>query len=204
MPRRDRGSPRVCRGWSSTAKRSFVGQRAALVEDRVRDRELADVVQQPRPAQLAPCLGVQPHLLGDRDGDLGDALGVVVGVRRLGVDHARERLGDPVEELLVGGQHLVAWLTRRDVLARQPGPERRGRPRRPRARRRATGRTSGRSARAPSRAPRRGRGRRRTPRPSGRGTRSVRAAGSLRRAAHPDTRVRSSARRATDRRAVSS
>jgi hypothetical protein len=83
---------------------------ARLVEDQVRDGELAEVVQQAGAAQRAQRLGVEAEARAEGDGDLGDALGVAAGVRRLRVDHARERLGDAVELLLVGDEHPVGRL----------------------------------------------------------------------------------------------
>ena len=77
------------------------GQVAGLVEDQVRDAELADVVEQPRVAQAAERLGRQLQQRADSDGDLGDTLGVPGGEGRLGVDHRGECAGDPVERGVV-------------------------------------------------------------------------------------------------------
>ena len=77
---------------------------AGLVEDAVGDAELADVVQQAGAGRRAAVAASRPSARAERDGDLGDALGVAGGVRRLGVDDAGERLGDAVQAVVVGEQ----------------------------------------------------------------------------------------------------
>ena len=53
-----------------------VGQRAGLLEDLVRDGELAHVVQQPADREAAKPPGRQAELLADLDGAQRDAAGV--------------------------------------------------------------------------------------------------------------------------------
>jgi hypothetical protein len=54
-------------------------------------------VQEAGAAQVAQGVGVEAQAAADPDRDVGDALGVARGERRLGVDDAGERLGDPVQ-----------------------------------------------------------------------------------------------------------
>ncbi len=75
----------------------LVVERSPLVEDPVRHAQLADVVQQPGPVEVAPGPLVEPEQHGQPDGDARHALGVPRRVGRLGVDHGRERLRHPVE-----------------------------------------------------------------------------------------------------------
>ena len=101
----------------------LVGQLARLVEDAIGDGELADVVQQRGASQDPALVGVEAEHDGDPVGDLGDALRVTGGERRLGVDDARERLGDAVQASVVGGDGEVRRLPLRDVGRLERGPE---------------------------------------------------------------------------------
>ena len=102
----------------------LVGELVGLVEDAVGDRELAEVVEQAGAAEGAEVVGVEVEAGAEGDRDLGDALGVAARVPRLGVDDARERLGDAVEAVVVGDQHAVRGLDRRHGGAVERGPER--------------------------------------------------------------------------------
>ena len=53
---------RVRKGCSRTTPRSLVGQRAVLVEDRVRHTQLAEIMQQRRAPHQLHALCSQPHL----------------------------------------------------------------------------------------------------------------------------------------------
>ena len=68
--------------------------------------------------------GVEAEHAADPDRDLGHAHRVQGRERRLGVDHPRERLGDPVDPLVVGAQDQVARLPARHVGLLERGPER--------------------------------------------------------------------------------
>ena len=77
-----------------------VVERAGLLQDRVRDRELADVVQQAADRQVAEPSPREPELLTDLDGEGGDATRVLLGrAVLLGEPHhesrARGRRGTP-------------------------------------------------------------------------------------------------------------
>ena len=89
-------------GCSRTCANSALVSGAGLVEDPVGDRELADVVQQRGAAQVAQLRVVRAERARQADHDQARAIGVPVGPRRLGVDHARERVGDPVQLRVVG------------------------------------------------------------------------------------------------------
>ena len=65
----------------------------------------------------------KPSTRGDPVGDLGDALRVTRGERRLGVDDARECLGDAVQASVVGGDGEVRRLPLRDVGRLELRPE---------------------------------------------------------------------------------
>ena len=83
-----------------------------LVEDQVRDAELAQVVEQACPPDVDDGGGRQAHgqrkLLGDR----GHAARVRSGERALGVDDVGERRGDPVDVRVVGQADAAAGLER--------------------------------------------------------------------------------------------
>ena len=87
----------------------------------MQQRGAAQVAQQPLVGRRAP----RPRSVDDHAG----AVRVPVGPRRLRVDDARERVGDPVEPRVVGEQQPVRGLPRRDVVVveRRPRtPRRRG------------------------------------------------------------------------------
>ena len=69
---------------------------------------------------------IRAERVGQAHHDHAGAIRVAVGPGRLRVDDAGERVGDPVETLLVGVQQAVLGLPRRDVARRQ-----RARPRTP-------------------------------------------------------------------------
>ena len=89
------------------------------------------------------------------------AVGMLVGPRRLGVDHPGEGDRDRSRGASSAVQHAVLGLPRRDIGAPRATPRTRRRRRSRRARRRAPGRTSRRCARWPCSRPRRHRRRRR-------------------------------------------
>ena len=74
---------------------------SGLVEDLVRHRELADVVQQRRPAQPAAVILGQTHFLGDHVRIERHAARMVGGERTFRVHHVGEGRRDVVEILLV-------------------------------------------------------------------------------------------------------
>ena len=76
-----------------------------------------------RRAAASAAVGVEAEHRGDPVGDLGDALRMAGGERRLGVDHPRERLGDPVEPGVVAGEREVGRLPLGDVGRLERGPE---------------------------------------------------------------------------------
>ena len=120
-----RSAARACRGsgWRSRACR----RRAAAPPGACRRSDAVLAAEQHRDAHR----------------DHARAVGVAVGPRRLGVDHARERVGDPVQVGLVGRQPPLARLPR--LQARPPAASARTRvsPRvRVQRRRPAAGRTS--------------------------------------------------------------
>ena len=139
------------RGVGLNRAKLLLAQLARLVEDPVGDRELADVVQQRGAAHDPPLVGVEAEHGGDAVGDLGHALGVAGGERRLGVDHAGERLGDAVQTGVVGRDRDLRRLPARDVGSVELRPRSRGRRRSPGRRRPARGRTSGRAGAWPPR-----------------------------------------------------
>jgi len=94
-------------------------QLARLVEDQVRDAELADVVQQRGAAEVARRPRVEPEHARQPDGDLRDAAAVACRPRALGVDDLGETERDRVEPVVVGVEraarglvvhHGTAWL----------------------------------------------------------------------------------------------
>ncbi len=101
-----------------------VGEAAWLVEDRVGDAQLADVVQEAGAAQVAQLGGAEAELAADADRVCGDAVGVARGVGALGVDHRGKRLGDAVDAGIVGRDEAAVGGRRREPLARQVGEER--------------------------------------------------------------------------------
>ena len=80
--------------------RSSRVSRLLLEEDRVRDPDLADVVEQPTPLEGLQLRLVDPHHAPDVDRDLLDAPAVLRGVRVALVD----RLGKRADRL---GEHLA-------------------------------------------------------------------------------------------------
>ena len=91
-----------------------VGQRPGLVEDLVRDRELADVVQQRAVAHLLEVGGREAEQARDVRGQRDDLLGVLVGVVVAGLDRGRQRLHRG------GRARLLAGAEHRHRLAREP------------------------------------------------------------------------------------
>ena len=76
-----------------------VGQLARLAEHGVVDADLADVVQQAGHVERVQHFRLAAQLLGEADGDAGDAIAVTAGVRVFGVDGASEGPHDAGEEL---------------------------------------------------------------------------------------------------------
>ena len=79
---------------------------AGLDQDLDRDGDLADVVQQRRPAELLPVEVVEPHLAGDHLGEHQDALGVAAGLPVVAAqrpDQREDAAGGVDEGLVVGG-----------------------------------------------------------------------------------------------------
>ena len=70
------------------------GQLAGLAQDRVRDADLADVVEQPGDPDGGDQLVRQLEPLGEEDAVAGDVLGVLLGVAILGVDREDQALED--------------------------------------------------------------------------------------------------------------
>src|SRR5438034_1300076 len=68
--------------------------RGGLLPDAVRDRDLAEIVEQGGDAQGLPFAGREPGDCGGGVGAVGDAGGVAEGERGLEVDEPAERLGD--------------------------------------------------------------------------------------------------------------
>ena len=146
----------MCAGWRARRAALAAVEPARLVEDRVRDGELADVVQERGAAEGAAARSApSPSAAGERHGDRRDPRRVLGGVGRLGVDDRGEGVGDAVEagrRRRAGRGRQARARRRARVAARRGGPEARSSARGAAARRRARGRTSARRARA--RAPR--------------------------------------------------
>ena len=98
-------------------------QRTGFVEDAVGDRQLAEVVQERSSAKLAHGTLVEAEERGDRGGDLPDAVAVLVGPGRFGVDHGGEALGDSIQPIVIGAEDAIGWLDRRHVRLGQRRPE---------------------------------------------------------------------------------
>ena len=77
----------------------LVGQRARLVDQRVGDRDLADVVEDPAVAEVLDRRLRQVELAPDVDGQLGDRARVVGRVAVLRLEGRGERLGRPDHRL---------------------------------------------------------------------------------------------------------
>ena len=85
----------------------LVGQRAGLVEDRVRDRELAHVVQQAAEREQAQAVGRQVEPLADPHGQRRHAARVTLGRAVLLGQAQHQRVHAAAEEgLLVGDEVL--------------------------------------------------------------------------------------------------
>ena len=84
-----------------------VVERPGLLQDRVRDRELADVVQQTADREAAQARGREAELLADLDRERGDAAGVLLGRRVLLGEAHHERAHAGAEERLLGGDDLA-------------------------------------------------------------------------------------------------
>jgi len=92
-------------------------ERPGLLQDRVRHRELADVVQQPADRELTQTGGRQPELLADLDGAQRDPARVLVG-RRVLLVQAREQAAQEREAPDdVGDQRVGAGQARDRVAA---------------------------------------------------------------------------------------
>jgi hypothetical protein len=83
-----------------------VVERAGLVEDLLRDADLADVVEETAETERAQALGRELELAADLDGIVGDALGVALGVGVLRLDRVRERDQDRLGTLEIVGEAL--------------------------------------------------------------------------------------------------
>ncbi len=90
----------------------IVGQAARLVEDRVRDCELADVVQKAGTAEVSQPLWSSPSAIAVGNGELGDARRMAIGVRRLRIDHECKGLSDAIKAIAVGEDRLLERLER--------------------------------------------------------------------------------------------
>ena len=97
----------------------LVVERARLVDDLVRDRDLADVVQQR--AELGGAAGVlvDPEPVGDGHGELDDVLGVLAGVGVVGLDDVAQQQSRPA----VGARELDRLLDARRALEREDREE---------------------------------------------------------------------------------
>ena len=141
---------------------------------------------------------VEPELTADADREVGDPLRVVIGERRLRVDHPRERGGDVVQPLLVGGNLAPFRLGRRHGLVERRRSARLPQiaivARRSETRRRGRDRTSCRGAAAPLRPRSTGSSRSRRSRRPAPARRCAPAAGCCRAAGRRDSRRRPSAR----------
>jgi hypothetical protein len=106
-----------------------LAQALRLVEDQVRDPELAEVVEQRGPSKLAQLARRQSEPAPDADRHLGHAYGVAVGPGRLRVNDSREGLARSVEGVLfrldrpVGGLHRGHARPQLPALARERPPE---------------------------------------------------------------------------------
>ena len=91
--------------------RVLVGrQRRRLAQDRVRDPDLADVVEESRQLDRATLLGGEPKEVGQEHGVPGDVLGMLLRVAVLGIDGSDET-GQNLEARALGDGQIV----RRDV-----------------------------------------------------------------------------------------
>ena len=70
---------------------------AGFVEDPVRSRQLADVVEQASAAESDTFRVGQSHFVRDGDGNRRDTIRMSVGEARLCVDDERERMRDAIE-----------------------------------------------------------------------------------------------------------
>ena len=77
----------------------LVVERARLVEDALRDPDLADVVQEGADLDRIELVALVAEAFGERDGDVGDALRVAAGVVVLCLHRASQR-ADRLDELL--------------------------------------------------------------------------------------------------------
>ena len=100
-----------------------LGERARLVEDPVRDRELADVVEQRCSAKLSLGGLVESEHRAHSERDRAHTIAMLVRPRRFRVDHGREPFGDRVQPVLVGGQDPIGGLDRGHVRRGQRVPE---------------------------------------------------------------------------------
>ena len=106
--------------------RALVGrQRAGLVEDRVGDADLADVVQQRRRADVLDLGRREPEAARHGDGHLDDRLGVLARVAVALEQGDRERLDGVAAVQLGGDAESLAVAARRSRRARRRPPGRR-------------------------------------------------------------------------------
>ncbi len=94
-------------GMFANLDKLLVGRLTRLVENHVRHAQLADVVQQRRPSNVAKQLRRAVELLGNTRGDLSDACRVLERPRALGVDHARESFRNAIQAFFIGQQDRV-------------------------------------------------------------------------------------------------
>ena len=97
----------VCSGCRRITANSAVGQLSGLSRIRFDTPSLPMSCSSARAPQLAQLAGPRGRARAPCLGNVGDAVRVTVRPRRLGVDHPRERLGDPVEIRIVGQQHAI-------------------------------------------------------------------------------------------------
>ncbi len=89
---------------------------AGLVDDLLRHRDLADVVQQCPELDVAPFIGVQPQLPGDIERQAHHALAVLPGIAVVGLDHVAKQQRGPLvcvvelDQLLQAGTALLGEL----------------------------------------------------------------------------------------------
>ncbi len=113
-----------------------VVERAGLVDDRVRDVDLADVVQERAELGLAAYFLADAHPLGDAHGEVDDVLGVVAGVLVV----VLEQIAQQHRGAAVGTSEFDRLGDPRLALAREDGQQRDEREHEHRGRRSAGGR----------------------------------------------------------------
>ena len=93
-----------------------------LVDQLVRDGDLADIVQERAELDVAPGALIETDPVGDADRQLDDALAVDAGVGIVVADHVAEHVGGPA----VGAAELDQGLEPRQALAGEDQQQERG------------------------------------------------------------------------------